>query len=371
MADGKPGSRPGALSRMPAPHLVVRMSTTRMAWLVFLSLLPAAAWGVFLFGIPALVVLGFSIGTAVLAELASTLPFGRFTLRDGSAALTGCIVGLLMPAGVPLYVPAAAAAFAILVIKQTFGGLGRNWMNPAMGGVVFALLSWPGPMSRWIAPRGGAGADAAIPPLDALRTALAAPGAEGGTPLAVLSHAGFTFSALDSQVTGWVNAHVLAPLGTALPPGSFDVLVGHVAGGIGTVSAPFLMLGAWFLLSRRIIRWHLPVFYAGTFSVLAAVFGGLGSGHGWFAGGPGFHLLSGSLVLGAFFAAPDPVTSPLADRSRCILGAGLGVLTFLLRFFGSLGDGVAASIILGNCVVPLLDRWTLPRGFAEADRGGV
>jgi electron transport complex protein RnfD len=200
-----------------------------------------------------------------------------------------------------------------------------------------------------------------MPPLEALRAALAAPGLKEGTPLAVLSHAGFAFSDLDSGVLGWINGHILASLGTALPPGTFDVLGGHVAGGIGTVSVPLLMLGAWFLFSRRIIRWHLPVFYVGTFAVLAAIFGGLGTGQGWVAGGPGFHLFSGSLVLGAFFAATDPVTSPLTDRGKCIFGIGLGVLTFFLRFFGSLGDGVAASIVLGNCIAPLLDRWTSSR----------
>jgi electron transport complex protein RnfD len=334
------------------------MSTVRMTWLVSLCLLPAAVWGVFLYGTPALIVLGVSIGAAVSAEIAATLPFGTFTLRDGSAFLTGCLVGLFMPAGVPAYVPAAASAFAILVIKQSFGGLGRNWMNPAMGGVVFALLSWPEPVTRWIAPRGGAADGVVMPPLEALRAALVAPGLKEGTPLAVLSHAGFAFSDLDSGVLGWINGHILAPLGTALPPGTFDVLVGHVAGGIGTVSVPLLMLGAWFLFSRRIIRWHLPVFYVGTFAVLAAIFGGLGTGQGWVAGGPGFHLFSGSLVLGAFFAATDPVTSPLTDRGKCIFGIVLGVLTFFLRFFGSLGDGVAASIVLGNCIAPLLDRWT-------------
>ena len=156
-----------------------------------------------------------------------------------------------------------------------------------MGGVVFALLSWPGLMAQWIAPRGG-GAASVLPPLEALRAALSAPGSGGGTPLAVLARAAYPFSDLDVQVLGWINTHVLAPLGTALRPGSFDVLVGHVPGGIGTVSAPLLLLGAWFLLSRGILRWHLPVFYAGTFGVLTLVFGGLGSGQGWFARRPGF-----------------------------------------------------------------------------------
>jgi electron transport complex protein RnfD len=139
------------------------------------------------------------------------------------------------------------------------------------------------------------------------------------------------------------------------------VLVGHVAGGIGSLSAPLLLIGSWYLLSRGVIRWHLPVFYIGTFFLLAEVFGGLGEGKGWFAGGPVFQLLSGSLVLGAFYAAPDPVTSPLTDRGKCIYGIGLGVLTFFMRYYGSLGDGVATSIILGNCAAPLLDRWELRR----------
>ncbi len=149
------------------------------------------------------------------------------------------------------------------------------------------------------------------------------------------------------------------------------MLVGHVAGGIGTVSVPLLLLGAWFLLSRGVIRWHLPVFYGGTFALLAGVFGGLGTGQGWFAGGPGFHLFSGSFFLGALFAAPDPVTSPLSDRGKCIFGIWLGVLTFFLRFFGSLGDGVAASIVIGNCVVPVLDRWTSRRGLPETEEGAA
>lgn len=332
-----------------------------MNWTVSACLLAAAAWGVFLFDLSALCVLAVSIGAAALSELAVTLPFRRFTLADGSAVLTGFLVGLLLPAGVPLFVPVAASAFAILVIKQSFGGLGRNWMNPAMGGIVFALLSWPGLLSQWMAPRGGAPQGTILPPLDALRAALGAPGAKEGSPLAILSRVGYSFSGIDAQVVGWLNTHVLLPLGTSLPPGSFDVLVGHVPGGIGSVSAPLLVLGAWYLLSRGVIRWHLPVFYTGTFVLLTLVLGGLAAGQGWLNGGPIFHLLSGSLVLGAFYAAPDPVTSPLTDKGKCVFGIGLGVLTFLLRFYGSLGDGVAASIVLGNCAAPLLDRWAVRR----------
>lgn len=345
------------MADVAAPHLRVRMSASRMAWLASISLIPAAAWGMVLFGFAAAAVLAVSIAAAAIAELAVTLPRRAYTLHDGSAFFTGALVGLMMPAGVPLYVPAVASAFGILVIKQTFGGLGRNWMNPAMGGVVFALLSWPGLLSQWMAPLGAAAAGATVPPLEALRAALAAPGARGGTPLAVLAAAGYTFSGLDAAAVGWVNANVLGPIGVPLAPGSLDVLIGHVAGSIGGVSVPLLLVGAGVLLGRRVIRWQLPVFYLGTFAVLALVFGGLGTGQGWLAGGALFHLLSGNLVLAAFFAAPDPVTSPLTDTGRAVLGVILGVLTFFLRFFGSLGDGAAAAIILGNCVSPLVDRW--------------
>jgi len=345
------------MADLAAPHLRVRMSSARMAWLAALALLPAAAWGLLLFGPPAAAVLAVSIAAAAASELAVTLPRHGYTLNDGSAFFTGTLVALMMPPAVPLYVPAVASAFGILVIKQTFGGLGRNWMNPAMGGVVFSLLSWPGLMSQWVAPLASGSTGAEVPPLEALRAALAAPGMKDSTPLGILGRAGYPFSPLDATAVGWVNTHVLAPLGAALPQGSLDVLVGHVAGSIGGTCVPLLVAGAALLLARGVVRWHLPVFYLGTFAVLALVFGGLGTAQGWFAGGPVFHLLSGNLVLAAFFAAPDPVTSPLTDAGRCALGVILGVLTFLLRFFGSLADGAAAAILLGNCVSPLLDRW--------------
>jgi electron transport complex protein RnfD len=314
-------------------------------------------------------VLATSVGVAVAAELRSSRAFRRCTLGDGSAFLTGLLIGLLMPPGVPLYVPSAASVFAILVVKQSFGGLGRNWMNPALGGLVFALLSWGGAMTRWAAAR-GAPMSPALPPLEALRSALAATGAAGGSPLAILEKAGYPFSAVDASVVAWINTHVLLPLGTALRPGVFDMLTGHLAGRIGEVSAPLLLAGAGYLLARRIVRWEVPVLYIGTFGVLAGIFGGLSTGQGWLAGGPGFHILSGSLILGAFFMAGDPVTSPMTLMGRRIYGIGLGFLTFLLRFYGSLGDGVAVAILLGNCAVPLLDR-LMRRRVPASLRGGI
>jgi Na+-translocating ferredoxin:NAD+ oxidoreductase subunit D len=320
-----------------------------------MSLVPAAAWGVFLFGLPAAQVIATSICVAVIAELGTSALFRKFTLADGSALLTGLLVGLFMPAGVPLYVPAAAAAFGILVVKQSFGGLGRNWMNPALGGVVFALLSWSGAMTRWAAVGDAPAGAVVVPPLDALRSALSAPGAVG-RPLEILARHGYVFSILDGRIVSWLNAHILSHFHAALAGGSFDILVGYVPGRIGEVSAPLLLLGAAFLLWRRIVRWHVPVAYIATFALLALIFGGSAGGQGWFSGAPLFHVLSGSLILGAFFMAGDPVTSPLESNGQWIYGIGLGALTFLLRFYGSLGDGVAVSIVLGNCAVPLIDK---------------
>jgi Na+-translocating ferredoxin:NAD+ oxidoreductase subunit D len=352
MADVNQGQQRAGIVLSPAPHVGLRTSTARMAWLVVACLAPATAWGILLFGLPALIVLCAAVGAALVSEALTSLFFHRFTLHDGSAFLTGLLVGLFMPPGVPVYVPIVASAFAICVVKQTFGGLGRNWMNPAMGGVVFGLLSWGGTMTRWLP---ALGADAAVPPLAAWKAAVAAHAA-GGTPLSVLSASGYQFSGLDASVVTWINNHVLGPLGAPLAPGSFGLLIGHVPGTIGELSAPLLLLGAAILLRQRAARWQVPVVYVATFVVLSFVFGGLATGQGWLTGGPGFNLLSGSLVLGAFFVAVDPVTSPLTRTGRWIYAVVLGVITFFTRFFGSLGDGVAVAILLGNCTVPLLDR---------------
>jgi electron transport complex protein RnfD len=366
MADPSTKGHAGGFTLAPAPHLSTATSAAAVSWLIAASLLPAAAWGIFLFGAAAALVLATSLAASLVVEALSSLAFRRFSLHDGSAFLTGLLVGMLMPPGVPLYVPAVASAFAILVIKQSFGGLGRNWMNPALGGVVFALLSWTEPMTRWLAVRGSG---PSLPPLEALRAALAAPGAASGHPLAVLAGSGYSFSTADANIAAWLNLHLLSPLHASLSGGVFDILVGYVPGRIGEVSVPLLLAGAAFLLARRLLRWEVPVLYIATFGLLSFVFGGLAVGQGWFSGSPVFHILSGSLVLGAFFMAGDPVTSPLMRTGRYIYAVGLGILTFFLRFFGSLGDGVAVAIVLGNCTVPLIDKLTQRRlGQAGQER---
>jgi len=352
------------VSAHPAPHVRRAASTPALIWSAALCLLPAAAWGILVFGIPAALLLAASIGSALICELLTGLLRREFTLLDGSAFLTGLMVGCLLPAGAPLYVPTAASAFAILVVKQTFGGLGRNWMNPALAGVVFARVSWTGVFgalvsTRWTGP--------AQVPLDALAAAISAPGSAAGRALDVLAAAGYPVSGVDGRVVGWLNAR-LAPLGLSLPPGSLDLLAGIRAGGVGEVAVPLLLAGAAVLAVRRVIRWQLPAAHLATFALLTWAFGGFGAGGGFFTGDVVFHLLAGSLLLVAFFMATDPVTSPLTLTGMIVYGIGLGAATFLLRFYGSMPDGAPLAVLLMNCTVPLIDRCTKPVRFAAQRR---
>jgi electron transport complex protein RnfD len=343
-----------------------------MIWSVAASLLPAGAWGVFVFGPSAFAVMAVSVGSALISELLTGLLARRFTLLDGSAFLTGLLVGCLMPPGVPLFVPAAASVFAILVVKESFGGLGKNWMNPAIAGRVFVLFSWRQAMGRFAAPGLFPVAHAgASTPLASVLAALADPSGPRGDPFEILRAQGYPFSSIDSSVVEWLNAHLLGPFGISAPRGCVDLLLGNVAGPIGEISPLLLLAGAVFLLARRVIRWEIPAAYLITFVALTWTLGGISSGQGLFSGDILFHLLAGGIILGAFFMASDPVTSPLSFRARMTYAACLGALTFLLRFYGSLAEGVSLAIIVMNCGVPLLDSLFRPGAAIRAAGGGA
>jgi Na+-translocating ferredoxin:NAD+ oxidoreductase subunit D len=359
---------PGGLAppRGPsAPFIRTGPSAPALAWTAVLCLAPSAAWGVFLFGLQAALVLAVSTGTALAAEALCSLLRREFTLLDGSALLSGLLVGCLLPAGVPLYVPAAASGFALVVVKHTFGGLGRNWMNPALAGVVFARVSWPAAFAGMAATRWTAAGPA---PLDGLRAALASGRPARGGAFFTLAGAGVQPSGADAAVVGWLNSTVLGRLGLSGADGAFDLLVGIRPGGIGEAGVPLLLAAAAVLIARRVIRWEIPAASVGVFGVLTWALGGLATGSGLFAGSPVFHLAAGSLLLVCIFMATDPVTSPLTRVGRILSGCSLGCLAFLLRFHGSLGDGSALALLLVNCMVPLLDRWTRP---ARARLGGA
>ncbi|MBN1412197.1 MAG: RnfABCDGE type electron transport complex subunit D [Spirochaetales bacterium] len=306
-----------------SPHIHSPISTTKIMWIVALCLLPAGVWGVFNFGINSLFIVLASVVSALLTEFIITRLLGRFTLLDGSAFLTGLLIGYNMPPDIPAFIPVLASVFAIAVVKQTFGGLGRNFMNPALAGRVFALFCWTEDMTRW--------SPSMLSASDAFT---------GATPL--------------SQGP----AEFLSKSGSYL-----DLFLGNISGCIGEVSVLLLLVGAAVLFLLRIITWEIPAAYIGTFIVFAWVFGGLTDGGGFFRGDVLFHTLSGGLMLGAFFMATDMVTSPLTRKGMIIFGVGCGFFTFIIRFLGGLPEGVSLAIILMNITVPLINKFSKPVKF--------
>ena len=326
-----------------SPQIHSADSTARIMWTVVLSLLPAGIWGVYVFGMTALVVTLVSIAAALASEALLGLIDKKMTVGDGSAFLTGLLVGYNMPPQIPLFIPVIASVFAIVVVKWSFGGLGANWMNPALAGRVFVFFSWTGSMTKWVLPSLG-GADAVT----------------GPTPLGSLKSAYFSTSLNVSGPLEYLQSE-------GLPVTYKDLFLGNIPGSIGEISALLLLLGGLFLFFRKIITWHVPLSYMGSFALLIWVFGGLRLGTGFFSGDILFHTLSGGLILGALFMATDMATTPLTEKGNIIFGLGCGFLTFLIRIYGSLPEAVSLSIIVMNMFVPVIDRYTKIKKFGRAD----
>lgn len=345
-----------------SPQFHDAASTPRIMWSVTACLIPASAWGVYVFGWYALAVLLVSTAAAVLTEAVIARVMNRRTLFDGSAVLTGLLIGMNMPPEIPFHVPIVASVFAIAVVKWTFGGLGNNWMNPALAGRVFVFFSWTGEMTTWKMPLtlpvadGTSGATI----LGAVKSGVVQTGNDIGLPTSYLSRIDYPRSGVDASVTSWLNDNVLEGLGISLPNGYVDPLLGNIPGCIGEVSALLLMLGAVYLFAKKIITWEIPTAYFLSFAVLTWVFGGTVYGTGFFTGDVLLHILAGGFMLGLFYMATDMVTSPMTTRGMLIYGAGAGLLTFLIRFYGSFPEGVSLAIILMNIFTPIINRYTRP-----------
>lgn len=295
-----------------SPHVRDSASTRRIMLQVCLALLPALAFGVWAFGLYALLVVALSVASAVGTEALVQRCLKRpITISDGSAAVTGLLLGLTLPPEAPWYVPVFGAVFAIFVAKQVFGGLGDNFVNPALAGRAFLLACWPVEMTSYPNPFA----------VDALTSA---------TPLA---DAGFAQSAAALQ-----NAYL-----------------GLVPGTIGETCKLALLLGAAYLLLRRVIDWRIPVAYLGSLALLSWAFGENG-------------LLAiglGGAILGAFFMATDYVTSPITPWGKLVYGLGCGLITFAIRTWGAYPEGVTYAILLMNVAAPLIDRGFRPRKYGE------
>jgi Na+-translocating ferredoxin:NAD+ oxidoreductase subunit D len=353
-----------------SPQFHDQASTPRIMWSVTACLLPASAWGVYVFGWYALAVLLVSVLASVATEWIIARAMSRRTLFDGSAVLTGILIGMNMPPEIPFHVPIVASIFAIGVVKWTFGGLGNNWMNPALAGRVFVFFSWTGEMTSWKMPftlpvaDGTSGATL----LGALKSGVVSSGGDIGRPAAYLQRINYPRSVTDGNVTSWLNENVLEGLGITLPGGYIDPLLGNIPGCIGEVSALLLMVGAVYLFAKRIITWEIPASYFLSFAVLTWIFGGRVYGTGFFTGDVLFHILAGGFMLGIFFMATDMVTSPMTTKGMLIYGAGAGVLTFLIRFYGSFPEGVSLAILLMNIAAPIIDRYVKPTIYGTGSR---
>lgn len=314
-----------------SPHIRSEETVSHIMWTVCLSLLPVFVMAVYFFGPRALFVTALCIISSILSEyFVQKAMKKKITISDGSAFLTGLLLGLNLPASLwslnpfTIHVPIIGSFVAIVITKQLFGGLGYNIFNPALIGRVFLMASWPRAMTIWNEPT------AAFLAFDAKTTA---------TPLGILKEEGI--GRLIEVFGDKVNLYT-------------QLLIGHRSGSIGETSIIALLIGAAFLLYKRYITWHIPVSFLGTVAVLAWIFGGKGTG--LFTGDPLLHLLSGGLILGAFFMATDYVTCPSVKTGQILFGIGCGALTMLIRLKGGYPEGVMFAILLMNCFTPLIDR---------------
>ena len=309
-----------------SPHIRQPQTVRSIMLDVCIALLPAVIYGVIRFGVHAALVVLASVAAAVATEaLVEVLSKKKLTINDCSAMVTGMLVAMGCPPGVPLWLPMIGSFFAIAIVKMLFGGLGQNFMNPALTARAVLLASWPVLMTTWEFPAGIEAVSMATSAADTVSLA---------TPL--VSGAG--------SVSYW------------------GLLIGNVGGCIGETSKLLLLLGGIYLIVRKVIRPHTPIATLVTLFLLTWAFGGE---NGIFTGDGLYAILSGGIVLGAFFMATDYVTSPVTATGQIIMGIGVGGLVFVIRTFGSYPEGVTYAILFMNLVSPLIDRFIRPRIYGE------
>ncbi len=317
----------------PSPHLRSTDSVEKIMWTVNLTLLPAAIFGVFYFGMPALVNIVVSILTALISEVV-VLKIRKkdIAITDGSAFLTGLLLAMCLPPNIPWYMTAIGSAIAIVIAKHSMGGLGFNIFNPAHIGRAALMVSWPVAMTTWTKMQ------TAVP--DVVSTA---------TPLNILKQQGYS--------------QLIETFGSA--PNMYKALFfGFRNGSIGETSTILLVLGGLFLIYKKYVNWEVPVVMIGTVGLMTWIFGP----NGYFTGDPIFHMMAGGLIIGAFFMATDMVTIPLTKKGQIVFALGCGLITSLIRLKGGYPEGVCYSILLMNSVSPLIDRLMPPKRFGTGGK---
>ncbi|MGC8894543.1 MAG: RnfABCDGE type electron transport complex subunit D [candidate division WOR-3 bacterium] len=311
-----------------SPHILTPENTRRVMYLTLLSLLPPVAAAVYFFGFYPLILVAVSAVTCVLTELIFLIcrrKDPRASL-DGSALITGVLLALTLPPSFPWWAAIIGAAFAIAIGKQAFGGLGYNIFNPALLGRAFLMAAFPVQSTTWSKP-----------------ITLAPDAFTGATPLAL------------AKFSGKLTPHL-------------SLFLGNTAGSIGETSTLLIIIGGLFLIILRYVDWRLPLSYLATVAVFGGIFWLINPTR--FPQDPLFHLMSGGLMLGAFYMITDMVTSPVTKLGRVIFGAIAGILVVLIRLFGGLPEGVMYSILLANAIRPWIDRLTMPRVFGVFKKPG-
>ncbi|MBC8588853.1 RnfABCDGE type electron transport complex subunit D [Paratissierella segnis] len=295
------------------PHLRSNESVSRIMLDVIIALTPAMIGSIYFFKFNALKLLLVSIISAVAFEAGIQKLFKKdIKVRDLSAVVTGILIAFNLPANAPWWIAVFGAGFAIIIVKEFFGGIGHNFMNPALGARAALVASWPGIMTNYINPDGISSA----------------------TPLTVLKTGGGSLPSIQRM------------------------LIGDIGGVLGETSAILLLIGAVYLIVRKVIDWKIPVIYIASTCVMLAIFG-------VDANSILYHVLGGGLILGAFFMATDYATTPVTPIGRIIFAVGCGLLTALIRVKGSMPEGVSYSILIMNVFAPLIERWTQPKVFGE------
>ncbi|SET98030.1 RnfABCDGE type electron transport complex subunit D [Lacrimispora sphenoides] len=297
------------------PHIRSEATIEKIMYDVVIALLPACIAGVYFFGIRALITIVLSVTACVSAEwLFEKIAKKPITIRDGSAVVTGLLLAMNLPYTVPFWLPVVGGFFAIIIVKMLFGGLGHNFMNPALAARAFLLTSYPVQMTTWS--------------IDAT---------SGATPLGRMEEGGFIPASIDY----------------------FNALFGFNGGSLGEVCTIAIILGGIYLIVRGVISWRTPVSFIAAFFLLASII----KRPGFDASYPLYELLTGGLMLGAFFMATDYASAPIHPKGQFIMGIGCGVLAILIRFYGGYPEGVCYSILIMNLVVPYIDKITVPHVY--------
>ena len=299
-----------------SPHVRNKITTQNLMFDVAIAMIPASVYGVWQFGMHALLVLIVTVVSCVLSEYVyEKLMKKPITVSDGSAVVTGMILALNMPPEIPVWIPFLGGIFAIIVVKQLYGGLGQNFMNPALAARCFLLISFAGFMNNFSSAKLGFDSMSGATPLAAMRA---------GNDVDLMS-----------------------------------LIVGRVPGTIGEVSVIALLIGAVYMIARKVISPRIPLIYIGTVAVFIFLFGGFDITY------VAKEVCAGGLIFGAFFMATDYVTSPLSKTGQVVYGLFLGILTGIFRLWGASPEGVSYAIILGNLFVPLIEKVTLPKAFGK------